>query len=79
VELVFLRDVFRQNGYKDRQIHNVLNRRPNISKPDNKPSSAAFLSYAGLMFSRISKVLAQHNIKLVGLPHNKISSFLWPV
>jgi hypothetical protein len=30
-ELVFLRDIFRQNGYNDRQIHRVMNRRPNIS------------------------------------------------
>jgi hypothetical protein len=38
-ELVFLRDIFRWNGYKDRQIHNVLNRPPNNSKLDNEPSS----------------------------------------
>jgi hypothetical protein len=26
-EFVFLRDIFKQNGYNDRQIHRVLNRR----------------------------------------------------
>jgi hypothetical protein len=31
VELVFLRDVCRQNGYNDQQIHRVLNCCPNIS------------------------------------------------
>jgi hypothetical protein len=47
VELVFLRDVFRQNGYNNRQIYRVLNRRPNISQPGNKPGSVAFLHYIG--------------------------------
>jgi hypothetical protein len=79
VKLVFLRGIFRQNSYKDRQIHNVLNRRPNISKPNNRPSSVAFLPNAGPIFSQISRVLAQHNIKSVGMPHKKISSFLQPV
>jgi hypothetical protein len=27
-ELVFLRDIFKQNGYNDRHIHRALNRRP---------------------------------------------------
>jgi hypothetical protein len=27
-ELVFLKDVFKENGYNDRQIHRALNRRP---------------------------------------------------
>jgi hypothetical protein len=62
-ELVFLRGVFRQNGYKDWQIHNVLNYRPNISKPDNKPSSVASLPYAGPIFGRIGTVLVQYNIE----------------
>jgi hypothetical protein len=29
-ELVFLGDVFRENGYNDRQIHRALNRRPDL-------------------------------------------------
>jgi hypothetical protein len=43
-ELVFLRDVFRQKDYNDRQIHRV-NRRPNIIQPDDNPDSVAFLPY----------------------------------
>jgi hypothetical protein len=67
-KLVFLMDAFRQNLYNDRQIHRVLNRRPNISRPDNKPDSVAFLSYVGTIFNRISRVLYRHNIKSVDLP-----------
>jgi hypothetical protein len=57
VELVFLRDVFRQNGYNDQQIHRVLNRRPNISQPDDNPDSVAFLPYIGTIFNRISSAV----------------------
>jgi hypothetical protein len=78
-ELVFLRDIFRQNGYKGWQSHNVPNHRPDISKPSNRPISVAFLLYAWPIFSRISRVLARHNIKSVVLPHKKISRFLRPV
>jgi hypothetical protein len=37
-ELVFQRDVFKQNGYNDRQIHRALNRHPHLPQPDNEPS-----------------------------------------
>jgi hypothetical protein len=76
---VFLSDVFRQNGYSDRQINRVLNRRPNISKTDDNPDSVAFLSYVGIIFNHISRVLSRHKIKSVGLPLRKIYSFLRPV
>jgi hypothetical protein len=78
-ELVFLKDVFRQNGYKDRQIHRVLNCRPKISQPEDKPESVAFLPYVEIMFNRITRVLSRHNIKSVGLPPKKVSGFLPPV
>jgi hypothetical protein len=78
-ELVFLRDVIRQNGYNDRQIHRVLNRRQNISQPDVKPDSVAFLPHVGTEFNRISRVLSRHNVKSVGLPPKKVSGFLRPV
>jgi hypothetical protein len=76
---VFLRDVFKQNGYSDRHINRVLNRHPNISKTDDNPDSVAFLPYVGTTFNRISKVLSRNNIKSVGLPPRKIHSFLRPV
>jgi hypothetical protein len=58
VELVFLRDIFRQNVYNDWQIHRVLNHRPNISQPENNPDSVAFLTYVIPIFDRISRVLS---------------------
>jgi hypothetical protein len=74
-ELVFLRDVFKQNGYNNRQIHRALNRRPHVDQPD-KPNSVTFLPFVGTIFNCISRVLARHNIKPVGLPHWKLSSLL---
>jgi hypothetical protein len=76
---VFLRDVFKENGYNDRQIHSALNRRPHLPQPDNKPHSVAFLPFVGTVFNRISRALARHNIKSVGLPHMKLSIVLRPV
>jgi hypothetical protein len=77
-ELVFLGDIFRQNGYTERQIRRALNPRPRVGQSDDKPDSVAFLPYVGTIFNHISWVLARHN-KSVGLPPRKISSFIWPV
>jgi hypothetical protein len=73
VELLFLKDVFKENEYNDRQIHRALNRRPHLPQPDNEPHSVAFLPFLGTVFNRISRVLARHNIKSVGLLHMKLS------
>jgi hypothetical protein len=54
-ELLFPRDVFKQNGYNDRKIHRVRNRRPYLDQPDNKPESVAFLPFVGIIFNRISR------------------------
>jgi hypothetical protein len=78
-QLVFLKDIFRQNSYNDRQIHRVLIRRPNISQPEDNPDSVAFLPYVGGIFNRISRVLSRHNFKSVGMAPKKVSSFLRPV
>ncbi|XP_033609102.1 uncharacterized protein LOC117282660 [Cryptotermes secundus] len=78
VELVLLGYVFRKNDYNNRQIHRVLNHQPNISRPEDKLGSVAFLPYVGTIFNRISRALSQHNFKAVGLPPNKLSSFLQP-
>jgi hypothetical protein len=78
-EFVLLKDVFKQNGYNDRQIHRDLNRRPHLPQPDNEPHSVAFLPFVETVFNRISRVLARHNIKSVCLPHMKLSSLLRPV
>jgi hypothetical protein len=78
-ELVFLKDVNKENGYNYRQIHRALNRRPLLPQPDNKPHSVAFLPVVGTVFNRISRVLARHNIKSMGLSHTKLSSLLRPI
>jgi hypothetical protein len=50
-----------------------------VAQPNRKPDSVAFLPYVRPIFSRISRVLSWHNIKSVGLPPRKMSSFLWSV
>jgi hypothetical protein len=57
-ELVFLRDVFKQNGYNDRQTHRALNRHPHLPQPDNEPNSVTVLPFVGPIFNRINRVLA---------------------
>jgi hypothetical protein len=74
--LVFLKDVYRENGYSDRRIHRALNRRPHLPQPENEPHSVAFLPFVGIIFNRISRVLARHVIKCRGLPRMKLSSLL---
>jgi hypothetical protein len=57
-ESVFLRDVFKQNGYNDQQFHRALSRHPHLPQQDNEPNSIAFLPFVGTIFNRISRVLA---------------------
>jgi hypothetical protein len=78
-KLVFLRDVFKQNGYNDRHIHRALNRHLHLDQLNSKHKSVTFLPFVRTIFNRISRVLAQHNIKSVGLPHVKLSSLLCPI
>jgi hypothetical protein len=78
-ELVFLKDIFKQNGYNDWQIHRTLNHHQHVGQPDNKPNSDIFLPFVRNIFYRIRRMLAPHNIKFVGLPHMKLSSALYPV
>jgi hypothetical protein len=78
-ELVFLKDVFKENGYNDRQIHRALNRRSDLPQQDNKPHSVAFLPFFGIVLNHISRVPARRNIRSVGLAHMKLSSLLRPV
>jgi hypothetical protein len=56
-ELVLLKDVFKENGYNNQQIHRALNRRPHLPQLD-EPHSVAFLPVVGNIFNRISRVLA---------------------
>jgi hypothetical protein len=56
-ELVFLRDVFKQNGYNDQQIHRALNHHLHLDQLD-EPNSVAFLPFVGTIFNHTSRVLA---------------------
>jgi hypothetical protein len=50
-ELVFLKNVFKQNGYNDRQIHRALNRHLDFNQLDNEPNSVTFLPSVGTIFN----------------------------
>jgi hypothetical protein len=45
--MVFLRDIFRQNGYSNWQICRALNPPLRVAQPDDKPDSVAFLLTVG--------------------------------
>jgi hypothetical protein len=78
VELAFLREVFRQNGY--------MTGRFTVSSTAIRISKSQIISQAqspscpllGLYSTESSRVLGQH-IMSVGLSHKKISTFLWLV
>jgi hypothetical protein len=46
--LVFLRDVFKQNSYNNRQIRRALNRRPRVGQPDKNPTQSPSCPLSGL-------------------------------
>jgi hypothetical protein len=54
----FLKDIFRRNGYSDRQIHRALNHHPESNQPDDHRDTVAFLPFVGTIFNRISRVLS---------------------
>jgi hypothetical protein len=41
-ELVFMRGIFKQIGYNNRQVYRALKRHPHLDQLDNKPSPVAF-------------------------------------
>jgi hypothetical protein len=78
-ELEFPKTTFKENGYSRQQIQCALNPKVRIPKPKYKPTSIALLPYVQTTYGRLSRMLAKHNIKSVGLLPRKISSFLHPV
>jgi hypothetical protein len=84
-ELKFLQETFRNNGYNHRQILHALNP-PTRSPPPREEDHTlvAFLPFVDTTFNHTSRVLSKHNIKTVGLPPWKLSSFFillgttWP-
>jgi hypothetical protein len=69
-ELVFLRAIFRQNCYKDRQIHDVLNRRSYISKTAAVKTSnptfqqIVFVFYSSLLSCSSTTIKILHQSEL---------------
>jgi hypothetical protein len=67
-ELVFLGDIFKQNGYNGWHIHRALNSHLHLYQQDNEPNSVAFLPSLGTIFNRISSVLANTTSNLWAWP-----------
>jgi hypothetical protein len=64
------------SGMNNQQFHRALNHCQHLGQPDNNPNSVAFMPFVWPIFNWISRVLARHNIKSVGLPLMKLSSLL---
>jgi len=47
-------------------------------KTEDKPISTAYLPYTQTTYGRISRMLAEYNIKSVAIPPTKISSYMQP-
>jgi hypothetical protein len=75
----FLTTIFKQNGYKERQIKRAMKPSRRIPVPENKPTATALIPYTNNTYGRLSRLLAKYNIKSVAIPHRKIASYLPPV
>jgi hypothetical protein len=75
-ELQFLRETFRNNGYGEKQIFRALNPPTRDPPPREDHTSVSFLPFVDITFNCISRVQSKRNIKTVGLPPRKLSSFL---
>jgi hypothetical protein len=66
-------------AYSIKQIREALNPEVRTSKPKEKPKSVTLLPYVWMAYIQLSRMLAKHNTKSVGLLPRKISSRLHPV
>jgi hypothetical protein len=57
------------------RLHRATDSQDPQPQPDENPVSVTILSYVRSIFNHISRVLFRPNIKSVGLPPRKISSF----
>jgi hypothetical protein len=74
-----VKTTFKNNGYSRKQIQRALNPEVKTFKLKDNPTSFALLPYVQTTYGHLSRMLAKLNIKSVGLPPRKISSFLRPV
>lgn len=70
-ELDVLSNVFKDNGYSNKQIHKALNYKSKHIRQVEKPSAVAVLPYIQSTYGRLNRFLARYDIKSVGLPHKK--------
>jgi hypothetical protein len=78
-ELEFLTTLFKDNGYSPQQIRRAMEPATRTAKTNDKPASTAYIPYTQTTYSRLSRMLAKHNIKSVTLPPRKIFSYFPPV
>jgi hypothetical protein len=73
-ELVFQRNVFKQNGCNGQRMYRALNCHPNFGQLDNKSSSVTFLPFVRPIFNQINSVgPTQHQV--YGLAPYEIMNF----
>jgi hypothetical protein len=77
-KLEFLKSIFRNNGYRWKQIQWAFRPLAGTTKPSTKLMLITFLPCVQTTDS-ISSILSRHNIKDVGMLPPQISSFLCPV
>jgi hypothetical protein len=66
-------------AYGIKQIQEALNPEVRTCKPKEKPTLVTLLPYVHTAYIWLSRMLAKHNTKSVGLLPRKISSLLHPV
>jgi hypothetical protein len=74
-----LQETFRKDGYGEKQILHGLNPPTRAPPPHEDHTSVAFLPFVEITFNSISRVLSKHNIKTMGLPPRKLSTFICPI
>lgn len=78
-ELEFLKTTFIDSGYSYKQIRLAFELVNGTSRIGTKPNSVALIPCVQTMFGWLSRLLTSCNIRSIGLPPGKISTFLWPV
>jgi hypothetical protein len=74
-----LKDTFKKNGYRSRDIQLALNSKTKPKIDPEKPVGVALLPYHHSTSNKISRLLAQHKIKTVHIPAKKTTNMLRPV
>ena len=79
VKLEFPKTIFKENDYSIKQTQWTLNLAVKTSKLKGKPISVALLQHVQMTYGQLSRMLAIHNIKCVGLLPRKTTSLLHPM